>query len=223
MGVTIRLRKASNLGTIPIAAMSRNELGRVLDPSALDASAGPRAYACVVLPSEWLERGCEFEISVKARLLCARCEGGGCESCHRSGALRAPDDPAQRTLRLQLPKRPAGNAGTGLALRVPNPFGALANIEQLLVEIRGGAPTSPNVRKIRELDVEYNGIDRTSRPSPPRRKAKRKSNHPTLKNQAAKKTTPRHSARKRAGHPIPKTLLALALACGAAFVLWMAR
>jgi hypothetical protein len=54
--------------------------------------------------------------------------------------LRAPADPAARTLRITLP---AGSAA-GVALRVVNPFGegAHSTIEQLLVEVRPGAAPS---------------------------------------------------------------------------------
>ncbi|HZF49589.1 MAG TPA: hypothetical protein VE093_13110 [Polyangiaceae bacterium] len=121
--------------------MDRNELGQVIDPEALDASAGARGRLRVEVPAAWMNEGSAIEVAVPARILCDRCDGGGCDGCGRSGALRAPDDPRGRAVRLQVP---AGSGG-GVAVRIVRPFGDEAAIEQLIVEVRAGASPSPGV------------------------------------------------------------------------------
>ncbi len=110
-------------------------LGRLVDPAALDAGDGPRALLRVEAPSAWLEAGGEVAVATPARLVCARCEGGGCDACGRSGALAAPEDVDARHLVATLPP----SSGEGVALRLVRPFGELTTIEQLILEVRPGA------------------------------------------------------------------------------------
>ncbi len=121
--------------------MDRSELGQVVDPEALDASAGARGRLRIEVPAAWMNEGSAIEIAVPARILCDRCDGGGCDGCGRSGALRAPENSSDRAVRLQVP---AGSGG-GVALRIVRPFGGEAAIEQLIVEVRAGASPSPGV------------------------------------------------------------------------------
>jgi hypothetical protein len=115
-------------------------LGRVIDPEELDRSSGDRARLELEVPEAWLEQGAEIELRAPERLTCARCEGGGCDACGRSGALRAPADEVTRTLRLTVP----AGSDTGVALRLLHPFGdaGARPIEQLIVEVRPGARAS---------------------------------------------------------------------------------
>lgn len=177
--------------------MHANQLGRVVDPKALDISNGPRAYVCITVPSDWLSQGCELDVALKTRLVCARCQGGGCDSCHCSGALRAPDDPALRTLRLQIPQ----GSRSGMALRVTNPFGALTTIEQLLVEFKPGDAPSPNAHKIKPLFVE------SRRGKPLKSKPKLK---PEPKPKRVKALSKRAKTAKKTAFVDIKLLLALA-------------
>lgn len=121
--------------------MDRNELGQVVDPEALDASAGARGRIRIEVPASWMNEGSAIEVAVPASILCDRCDGGGCDGCGRSGALRAPDDPRGRAVRLQVP---AGSGG-GVAVRIVRPFGDEAAIEQLIIEVRAGASPSQGV------------------------------------------------------------------------------
>jgi hypothetical protein len=116
----------------------------VLDPEALDRTEGTRGLMTVELPREWLTAGDTVDIVVPARVACARCEGGGCDRCDRSGALRIPGDEARRTLRLALP-RPAGER---TRVRVACPFGDDANLEQLWVDLRPAAAPSPFCHRV---------------------------------------------------------------------------
>lgn len=120
-------------------------LGKVADPAALDSCARARAHLRVDVLAAWLTEGAELELTVPARLACARCDGGGCDGCARSGALRAPEEAAARVLRARVPPR-ADGANVTLALRLPDPFGEHHAIGQLLVELRAAPSASAMVR-----------------------------------------------------------------------------
>lgn len=122
--------------------MGESELGRVLDPRALDEGTGARGRVRFEVPAAWLDAGCRIEILLPRRLPCARCDSGGCDACGKSGALRAPDDEAQRRLAITLPD----DCGDAVALRLVDPFGT-GLIEQLILEIRVGV-ASPGVTRI---------------------------------------------------------------------------
>ena len=120
-------------------------LGRVLDPAAIDADPGARARLRLEVPEAWLAEGADLELTAPGRLACARCDGGGCDGCARSGVVRAPEGVAARTLRASLP-RLAGEAG--VALRITQPFGPDHPIAQLHLELRAAATASACVRRL---------------------------------------------------------------------------
>jgi hypothetical protein len=121
-----------------------SQLGRVLDPSALDRSTGPKGRLEITLPARWIEEGAEIEIVAPKLVTCARCDGGGCESCRRSGAIRLAADPIARTVTTVLPQRDAAS----FALRLLHPFGPSAPLEQLIVEVRVGEAPSAGVSRL---------------------------------------------------------------------------
>lgn len=114
----------------------------MVDPAALDAASGARARLRVVVPEAWGAAGEDVAITTPARLACAACDGGGCDGCGRSGAYRAPAEPAARTLRVTLPERV-----DGVVLRVVHPFGEGQAPEQLLLELAAGPEPSPGVAR----------------------------------------------------------------------------
>ena len=117
---------------------AENPLGQVVDPEALDRSTGPRGRVKIEVPPGVMASGGEVLVPIAARVACARCDGGGCDGCGRSGALRAPEDAEARVVRITLPE--GGGAGV---LRLVHPFGDDAAIEQLWVEITEAAePTA---------------------------------------------------------------------------------
>ncbi|WP_437765081.1 hypothetical protein WMF27_31850 [Sorangium sp. So ce281] len=124
--------------------MGRAELAQLIDRDGLDASDGSRGRLAIAVPAAWARDGADIEIAVPARVTCARCDGGGCDSCARSGAHRAPADIAARTLRLRLPP----DLGGGVTLRLVRPFGEHAPLDQLLVELREDSAASPGVRRV---------------------------------------------------------------------------
>ena len=128
--------------------MGKSSLGRVLDPCALDAGAGPRARLRVEVPAAWLAEGADLAVTTPARLACARCDGGGCDACERSGALRAPADASARLVRTSVSPSPSGQT---IAVRILHPFGPEHGIEQLLLELRAAGTPSACVARIAPL------------------------------------------------------------------------
>jgi hypothetical protein len=122
--------------------LSNKELGRVLDPEALDASGGARVRLSIEVPASWLAEPCELDIVAPRRLVCARCDGGGCDGCGRGGAWRAPQESEARTVCIRL-----GPTAPGVAIRVAEPFGRESEIAQLILEVRRGKRPSPGVTR----------------------------------------------------------------------------
>ena len=121
-----------------------NVLGRLIDPDALASCSGARGKLCIEVPGAWLTGAVELAVTTPARIVCARCDGGGCDGCGRSGALRGPVEEEARTLSVHLPN---GSRG-GARLRLVQPFGVAASIEQLLVEVRPARRASAGVARI---------------------------------------------------------------------------
>lgn len=117
--------------------MREGALGQVLDPRALDEGTGARGRLCLEVPTDWLAAGCRIAILAPRRLACARCDGGGCDACGKSGVLRAPDAADDRRLEITLP----GTHHDAVALRLADPFGG-GLVEQLIVEIRVGVASA---------------------------------------------------------------------------------
>jgi hypothetical protein len=123
------------------------QLARVLDPEALDRAEGPRGRVVVDVPDAWSAAGDAVEMVVPLRVTCARCEGGGCDDCGRSGALRLPAGEAERTLVFSLPEAPEA-PGVALLLRLARPLGPDAGLAQLWIEVRSAPEASPFVRRL---------------------------------------------------------------------------
>lgn len=120
------------------------QLAQLLDRDALEASTGPRGRLAITVPAAWLGDACVLDLTAPARLTCARCDGGGCDGCGKSGVVRAPVEVEARELHATLP---GGTAG-GVAMRLAQPFGAGCAIEQLILEVRAGdAPTAGVTRR----------------------------------------------------------------------------
>lgn len=122
-----------------------------MDPNALDAAAGARARLRIEVPSRWLDAGAAIELTAPRRLVCARCDGGGCDACGRSGALCAPEDAAARRVGVVLPQvlaSPQAGERRAVLLRLPEPFGPEHAIAQLLVEVHAADGPSPGVIRV---------------------------------------------------------------------------
>ena len=130
-------------------------LGRVLDPEALDDCRGVRAQLRIEVAADWLTAGATLLITCPRRLQCARCDGGGCDECERSGAYRSPSDEEARLIETQLP---AGD-GSGVIVRLAAPFEE-SDIEQLLLKIHPGASPSACVERLARFDLQPAPVSR---------------------------------------------------------------
>lgn len=70
-----------------------------------------------------------LRIDAPERLVCARCEGGGCEGCGNSGALRA------RTERREIVITLAAGPVAAARVRLEDPFGPASPVRQLWVDL----------------------------------------------------------------------------------------
>lgn len=121
-----------------------SELGKLLDKDALDNDGGGRARASISVPPSWCDDSALIEVTLPRTLPCARCGGGGCDGCGRSGALRGPKHEHARRVRVRLPQ----NLGDGVAMRLADPFGRAGAIAQLWIEVRPADEPSPTVRRL---------------------------------------------------------------------------
>ena len=111
------------------------DLARVLDKEALASATGKAGRTSLRVPAAWLAHGDTIELVVPAMLQCARCDGGGCDACERSGGLRLDGDAATRRVRLVLPKRTDESA---FVVRLVQPLGDVVALDQLEVQIAVG-------------------------------------------------------------------------------------
>jgi hypothetical protein len=93
-------------------------IGRVLPDK--DEPRGPDAGLKVRVVRDWLVRGEQIELEIPRHLTCARCDGGGCDACERSGAItvRGRQEPAE-LVQVTLPKRDVADDETTVLLRIP--------------------------------------------------------------------------------------------------------
>ena len=121
------------------------DLARVLDTDALASHGGTSGRVILRVPARWLTDGDTIELVVPTRLVCALCEGGGCDRCERRGGLRVDGDKAMRRLRVVLPKRVAPGA---FVMRVVRPLGDAMAPEHLLLQISVGDIPSEGCTRI---------------------------------------------------------------------------
>lgn len=128
--------------------LTDNTLGRVVDRDELERATGAWIRVDVGVPPEWASEGASVEVEAPERVPCARCDGGGCDGCGRSGALRLSPEPRERTFTLTLPsslERP-------VTVRVTRPFGAQGDIGLVFCALRPSEIPS-RCRKSAELAV----------------------------------------------------------------------
>jgi hypothetical protein len=122
-------------------------LARIVDPEAVSAMAGPSARLEIRVPGSWAGR--EIEVVVPPRVTCSRCDGGGCDSCNKSGAFKLGGSAAERAVLARLP----GSVDPGVVLRLLYPLGDGGPLETLLLEVRadehpsGGVSLAPLRRR----------------------------------------------------------------------------
>lgn len=99
-------------------------LGRVT--TRMDVPRGPDVVHRIRVPRAWLEAGEEVEFELPRNLACAACNGGGCDSCERAGAitLRGRHE-LPELLHVTLPTRKLEDTsdGRGVVIRIPEQGG----------------------------------------------------------------------------------------------------
>lgn len=83
----------------------------------LDEPRGPDVMHTVEVPADWFGEGASIEVTVPRLLMCARCEGGGCDVCARKGAFEAALAGSNEVV-ITLPRQP-GSTPAPIRLRLP--------------------------------------------------------------------------------------------------------
>lgn len=123
------------------------QLARVLDPKQVDDSADPIGKMSIEVPDAWA--GCAVALSVPRLLPCGACDGGGCDRCGRSGALRRSADSSEDELELTLPAPLDGP----VRVRLVRPFDD-DELGILLIDIVPAELPSPSCRRLQAVRVQ---------------------------------------------------------------------
>lgn len=125
----------------------------------MDADRGPDVLHRINVPAEWLVAGVTLEVELPRHLTCARCEGGGCDACERSGALtlRGKEEPPE-LVTVRLPAQSPGDAESrtaDLVLRIPEAGGFPPADRDwvrghLLLRVTRAESASPGVSRARQ-------------------------------------------------------------------------
>ena len=158
----------------------RHRLGRVT--GTLDLPRGPDVVHRIRVPGAWLDEGAAIEIELPRNLACAKCKGGGCDACGRSGAitLRGRGEPTE-IVQVTLPKRDDSAeltaSGRGIVLRVPERGGLSDSTELprgiLMLTVISSDTADSGVARVAPATLEAAVGDRVSRvpASPPKSRA----------------------------------------------------
>jgi hypothetical protein len=114
---------------------------------------------------QWFDEPATIELELPRNLACASCDGGGCDSCERSGAIstRGRKEPVE-LLRITLPRRGSDlettGSGRSVVVRVPGRGGPAENENLprgiLLLQLVPAEAADAGVRRVEpevELDV----------------------------------------------------------------------
>ncbi len=112
----------------------------------LEGPRGPDVSMQVIVPIGWFGR--EVSVALPRNLHCAACDGGGCDGCHRAGAIslrEKKDEPVE--IRVSLPAHDPEVAG--ICLRIPGQGGKSQDEElgrgHLLLSVKTGDEPSSEV------------------------------------------------------------------------------
>lgn len=142
---------------MPSDEVPDNTLGRVVDREELENAAGAWIRVELGVPPAWASEGASVEVEAPERVPCARCDGGGCDGCARSGAVRLDPALENRTFELTLPP----SLLHAVTVRVTKPFGDGSNIGLVLCVLRP-SETPSRCRKLASLAmVAQAGPDQT--------------------------------------------------------------
>ncbi len=122
-----RTKPASvTLGSIRASFAAVSEVLARVTTRTLDHPRGPDVVHRIRVPQAWLESGEVVEFELPRNLSCAACDGGGCDSCERSGAITLRDrHELPELLQVTLPARKseANGEARGVVIRIPEQGG----------------------------------------------------------------------------------------------------
>jgi hypothetical protein len=132
-------------------------------PRTLDVPRGPDVVHRIRVPRAWLESGEMVEFEVPRNLSCATCDGGGCDSCERAGAitLRGRNElPEIITVTLPARKVEANAEVRGVVIRIPEQ-GGLPAVED------AGLPRGMLLLRVEPAEVGDPGVALVVQPEAP--------------------------------------------------------
>ncbi len=116
------------------------------------------------VPRAWLESGEVVEFELPRNLSCAACDGGGCDSCERSGRghLARAGKSRPRFCRSRCPRANPSRTGEarGVVIRIPEQGGLPPEQAQAL-------PRGLLLLRVELADVADAGVSRVVQPEPP--------------------------------------------------------
>ncbi len=123
----------------------------------MDVPRGPDVVHRIRVPRAWLDAGEVVEFELPRNLSCAACDGGGCDSCERSGAvtLRGRKE-LPELLSVTLPARKSEDTADarGIVIRIPEQGGLpAAGLElprgMLLLRVEFAEDPDPGITLVR--------------------------------------------------------------------------
>lgn len=117
----------------------------MINPAALESAAGLRVRLEVEIPTTW--KDAKIFVELPRRLVCARCEGGGCDNCGRRGGVRLDEAHVGTQIVVPLPKELGDKLGDAVEIRLPEPFGPDGPVNQLFMRVRRGMRATAGVHR----------------------------------------------------------------------------
>ncbi len=125
----------------------------------LDIPRGPDGVHRITVAREWLSRGATVEFELPRNITCARCEGGGCDVCERSGAVSTrPRKEEPESIQITLPEThtddgPPSSSQRSVVVRIPDRGGMPESDSDLprgnlLVSVRFGTVEEANAEHV---------------------------------------------------------------------------
>jgi len=139
---------------------------------------GPDAKHRLRVKRQWLEEGASIQFQLPRNLTCAACDGGGCDSCGRSGAISLRDRGAPAELLTVTLPRCEGASTPGVVLRIPEQGGVaeqkpLLPRGMLLLSVTGSERPDAGVSRIHSTQPppQVVGAPSSLSPTSPRERA----------------------------------------------------
>jgi hypothetical protein len=128
----------------------------------LNVPRGPDVLHRIRVPQAWLESGEVIEFELPRNLACAACEGGGCDTCERAGAitLRGRHElPEILSVTLPIRQSDAEGEARSVVIRIPEQGG-------LPPEDGHALPRGLLLLRVEPAEVADPGVTRVAPPAP---------------------------------------------------------